>query len=77
MEIFLSICVGVGLSAACGFRVFVPLLGLSIAAKLGMVHLGASFAWAGSTTAIVAFGVATVAEIAAYYIPWVDRKSVV
>ena len=73
MEIFLSICVGVGLSAACGFRVFVPLLCLSIAAKLSVVPLGSSFAWVGTTPAIIAFSVATAAEIAAYYIPWVDN----
>ncbi len=73
MEIFLSICVGIGLSAACGFRVFVPLLCLSIAAKLGVVPLVSSFAWVGTTPAIIAFSVATVAEIAAYYFPWVDN----
>jgi len=73
MEIFLSICVGIGLSAACGFRVFVPLLCLSVAAKLGVLHLTPAFAWAGSTAAVIAFSVATVAEIAAYYVPWVDN----
>ena len=73
MEIFLSICVGIGLSAACGFRIFVPLLCLSIAGKLGVLPLTPAFAWAGSTTAIIVFGVATVAEITAYYIPWVDN----
>ncbi len=31
MEVLLSICLGIGLSAACGFRVFVPLLAMSIA----------------------------------------------
>jgi hypothetical protein len=30
-------------------------------------------AWIGSTPSIVVFGVATVVEIAAYYIPWVDH----
>lgn len=73
MEVFLSICVGIGLSAACGFRVFVPLLCLSVAAKLGVLPLTPAFAWAGSTTAVIAFSIATVAEIAAYYIPWVDN----
>ena len=73
MEIFLSICVGIGLSAACGFRVFVPLLCLSVAAKLGVLPLTPAFAWAGTTTAVVAFSVATVVEIVAYYIPWVDN----
>jgi hypothetical protein len=73
MEIFLSICLGVGLSAACGFRVFVPLLCLSVAAKFGFLPLTPAFAWVGTTPALIAFGAATVAEIAAYYIPWVDN----
>ncbi|HEY7215703.1 MAG TPA: DUF4126 domain-containing protein, partial [Thermoanaerobaculia bacterium] len=31
------------------------------------------FAWIGSTPALIAFSVATVLEIAGYYIPWVDH----
>jgi hypothetical protein len=75
VEIFLSICVGVGLSAACGFRVFVPLLCLSAAThfQFGGIQLAPAFQWISSTPALIAFGVATVAEIAAYYIPWVDN----
>ena len=69
----LSVFLGVGLAAACGFRVFVPLLCLSIAAHTGFVDLIDSFAWIGSTPAMIAFAVATAAEIAAYYIPWVDN----
>jgi hypothetical protein len=75
VETFLSICLGIGLSAACGFRVFVPLLCLSIAAHFGAdhVHLAKSFAWIGSYPAMIAFAVATLVEIAAYYIPWLDN----
>jgi hypothetical protein len=73
MEIILSLCVGIGLSAACGFRVFVPLLILSIAAKTGQVHLVPSFQWIGSDIALVTFAVATALEIAGYYIPWFDH----
>lgn len=75
MEIFLSICIGIGLSAACGFRVFVPLLCLSIAAHFGAdhVHLTKAFAWLGSYPAMIAFAVATVVEIIAYYVPWLDN----
>src|ERR1044071_3895040 len=73
MEVFLSICLGVGLSAACGFRVFVPLLCLSIASQAGYVHLAPSFAWIGTVPALIAFSVATLVEIAAYYIPWLDN----
>lgn len=73
MEALLAICVGIGLSAACGFRIFIPLLGLSIAANAGQLELAAGFEWIGSPVAIIAFAVATVLEISAYYIPWIDN----
>ncbi len=73
MEIFLSVCMGIGLAAACGFRVFVPLLLLSIAALTGHVNLAKGFAWIGTYPALITFAVATVAEILGYYIPWVDH----
>lgn len=72
-KIFLSVCLGIGLSAACGFRVFVPLLCLSLASKAGFVGLTPSFAWIGTMPAIVAFSVATTLEIGAYYVPWLDN----
>jgi len=72
-ETLLSVCLGLGLSAACGFRVFVPLLILSGGARLGWVELGGSFEWLGSQAALVVFAVATVLEIAAYYVPWIDN----
>ena len=73
METALSILVGLGLSAACGFRVFVPLLAVNIAARSGHLSLATGFDWMGSDAALVAFGVATALEIAGYYIPWVDH----
>src|SRR5438876_5727222 len=73
METLLSICVGIGLSAACGFRVFVPLLVMSIAALSGHLTLAHGFEWIGSYPALVAFSVATCLEIAGYYVPWVDH----
>lgn len=73
MEGLLGLLIGVGLSAACGFRVFVPLLGMSVAAMSGHLTLSPGFEWIGSETAVVAFGVATLIEIGAYYIPWLDN----
>ncbi|HKH46966.1 MAG TPA: DUF4126 domain-containing protein [Thermoanaerobaculia bacterium] len=75
MDTFLSIMIGLGLSAACGFRVFVPLLVMSLASRADVGHLalGDGFAWIGSTPALIAFGAATLLEIAGYYIPWVDN----
>jgi hypothetical protein len=73
MELALSICLGIGLSAACGFRVFVPLLGVSAAALAGHVQLAEGVAWMGTWPALVCFLTATILEIGAYYIPWLDN----
>jgi hypothetical protein len=69
----LSICLGIGLSAACGFRVFVPLLVMNLASLSGHLTLAPGFQWIGSYPALITFSVATVLEIAGYYIPWVDH----
>ena len=71
METVLSVCLGLGLSAASGFRVFVPLLVMSIASLSGHLHLATSFQWIGTYPALIAFSVATCTEVAGYYIPWV------
>jgi hypothetical protein len=73
MELLLSICLGLGLSAACGFRVFVPMLVMSIAANAGQLNLAPAFSWIGSPMALAAFGLATVLEVTGYYVPWVDH----
>ncbi|MCI0452987.1 MAG: DUF4126 domain-containing protein [Candidatus Latescibacteria bacterium] len=68
-----SIFAGVGLAAACGFRVFVPLLVLSVAATLDVIPLADDFAWLATTPALIGLATATVMEIAAYYVPWLDH----
>lgn len=73
METLLSICLGIGLSAACGFRVFVPLLVMSAASLSGHLTLATGFQWIGTYPALVTFSVATILEIGGYYIPWVDH----
>lgn len=73
METALSVLVGIGLSAAAGFRVFVPLLVLSLAQRSGHLDVAAGFAWVGSDAALVAFAIATAVEILGYYVPWVDH----
>lgn len=73
METALSICVGIALAAACGFRVFVPLLVAGLAARTGHVELSTGTTWLASDPAILCFAVASVVEIAAYYVPWIDH----
>jgi hypothetical protein len=68
-----SIAIGLGLAAACGFRVFTPLLIAGIAAHWGHLPLASGFEWLGSIPALLAFGTATVLEIGAYYFPWLDH----
>jgi hypothetical protein len=72
-EIITAVAIGIGLSASCGFRVFVPMLVASIAAKMGMFPVNEGFQWLASWPAIVSFGTATVAEILAYYVPFIDN----
>jgi len=72
-ETLFGIAVGIGLSAACGFRVFVPLLAINLASLNGYLQLAPGFEWIGSSYATIAFGTATLVEIAAYYIPWLDH----
>jgi len=73
-QLIMTVMMGVGLSAACGFRVFIPPLIISIAHKADMVDLlGTEFAWMGSDVALVVFALAATLEICAYYIPWLDN----
>jgi hypothetical protein len=73
MDTLISVALGIGLAAAVGFRVFVPLLVTSIAAWSGHLPLDDDFAWLGSLTAMTMLGVAAVVEILAYYVPVVDN----
>lgn len=73
MEFILSMVIGVSLSATSGFRVFVPLLVLSIASLVGWVELSPAFAWIGSYSALSAFAVATLLELGAYFFPFIDN----
>jgi len=72
-EVLISIFLGIGLAAAVGFRVFLPLLILSLAGYYDVISLNESWQWIGSLTAVITLGVATLIEIFGYYIPWFDN----
>lgn len=73
MSIVLAVALGLGLAAAAGLRVFLPLLGAGLAARFGYVELDPGFAWLSEPAALLALGAATVAEVVAYYVPWLDH----
>ncbi|MGS2761600.1 DUF4126 domain-containing protein [Sinomicrobium sp. M5D2P9] len=72
-ETIISIFLGIGLAASVGFRVFLPLLVLSFASYFGMWELNESWQWLGGLPALIILSVAVIAEVFAYYIPWVDN----
>ncbi len=73
LDTLISLMLGISLSAATGFRVFVPLLVMSAAAVLGHVDLPSDFDWIETDQALVLFAVASLLEIIGYYIPWFDH----
>jgi hypothetical protein len=72
-DLALSVALGVALAAAVGFRVFLPMLVMSVAAHTGHLALGTGFAWLASDPALVMLGIAAALEVLAYYIPGVDN----
>ena len=64
---------GIALAACCGFRIFVPMLVAGLAARFQLFHFSDSFNWLSSTPALICLGAATLFEIAAYYVPFIDN----
>jgi len=73
IEILLAVALGLALAAAVGLRVFVPLLVVAVAARMGNFELSPALAWITTTPAVVTFAIAAVVEVAAYYLPGVDN----
>ncbi len=73
METFIAMAVGLGLAASAGMRVFLPLFVLGLAGANDMVPIGENWAWLSSTPALIGLGTATLLEIGAYYVPWLDN----
>ena len=69
----LSAFIGIGLAAASGFRVFLPLFAVSLASYMGWIPMGDNFDWLSGLPTLITTGVATVVEILAYYIPVIDN----
>lgn len=72
-DIILNLLLGISLSAAVGFRIFVPLLIMSIASLSGHLSLSSGFEWIGTYPALFLFAVASLFELGAYFIPFLDN----
>lgn len=69
----LSAFIGIGLAAASGFRVFLPMFAVSLASYMGWIPMGESFQWLSGLPTLITTGIAMIAEILAYYIPYIDH----
>lgn len=65
--------IGIGLAAASGFRVFLPMFAVSLASYMGWIPMNDTFHWLAGLPTLITTGIATVVEILAYYIPYVDH----
>jgi hypothetical protein len=73
VETLLSLALGISLSAASGFRIFVPPLVMSLLSHTAFYNPPASMVWLENPLVTTIFAVATGLEVFAYYIPWLDH----
>ena len=73
MELAISVLLGIGLSAAVGFRIFIPFLLVSLSSYMGWWNTPEGMTWMSSLPAVILFATAAVAEITAYYFPFFDN----
>ncbi|ERN40873.1 hypothetical protein KR51_00025840 [Rubidibacter lacunae KORDI 51-2] len=73
METLVAVCLGIGMSAACGFRVFLPLLVLNLVARFGEVGVAPGLDWLSGEPATIVLAIATTAEVLGFYIPVIDN----
>jgi hypothetical protein len=72
-ETIVSFLLGIGLSAAVGFRIFVPMLLVSLASMAGVLTLSPGFQWMGTPVAALVFAMATLIELLSFLVPWVSN----
>jgi hypothetical protein len=73
LDSLIEVMLGISLSAAVGFRVFAPLLVLSLAAVVGGVNLPTDLDWVETPQALAVFAAACLLEVGGYYVPWFDH----
>jgi hypothetical protein len=73
MDYVIPVALGIGLAAATGFRVFLPLLLVGLAGRGGYLPLGAGVEWITTSPALVMLAIAALTEVAAYYVPVLDN----
>jgi len=68
-----SIFLAFGLSAACGFRIFIPPLTYGLLYKADLVQLGEGWNWIGNDWVIGVLALSALIEIIGNLVPWLDN----
>ena len=69
----ISAFIGIGLAAATGFRIFLPMFAVSLASYMGWIPQNENFQWLSGLPTLIATGIAMLLVIFADYIPFVDH----
>ena len=69
----ISAFIGIGLAAATGFRIFLPMFAVSLASYMGWIPQNENYQWQSGLPTLIATGIAMIVEILAFYIPFVDH----
>ena len=76
LQVLIAASTGLGLAAASGFRVFLPPFLMAVWVRIGFLDVnieGTEFESFSSDVSILLLGVASLSEILAYKIPWMDN----
>jgi len=73
LDLYLKILIGLGLSAASGFRLFVPFAILSIFSISGIYNTTSTPYIFSSDLFLVIFIILSVSEVVLFYNPWIDN----
>ena len=76
LQVLIAASTGLGLAAASGFRVFLPPFLMAVWLRLGFLDVnieGSEFEAFSSDVSILLLGVASLSEVLAYKIPWMDN----
>ena len=76
LQVLIAAATGLGLAAASGFRVFLPPFLMAVWLRLGFLDVnieGSEFEAFSSDVSILLLGVASLSEVLAYKIPWMDN----
>ncbi|UIR57916.1 DUF4126 domain-containing protein [Sphingobacterium sp. SRCM116780] len=73
LSYIISACIGIGLAAATGFRVFLPIFIISLSSYFNWIPIAENWEWLASLPTLIISAVAMLIEVLSFYIPFLDN----